>query len=311
MDYRTHNVCWDSLFEEVLIEIFSKLDFHSLISVASVCHSWRCVAHYPECWEYVRFCHHERFVNYHIKETVISDLQYGLFRESEYMIKHVGAGAKSIWVHPLADDTMVQRIADRSPSIESISLRNYYRISTSALINLIQACKLLKFIDITFCSSISVSASLIEEIGLSCPGLVGINFGNINMTEEIATAIGKFMPKLNWLNLNGANISCEDLCMILDSCTELDYVSVKSCHRLIMKEELKNRATRIAEFYYSHALQFQSVPMPMPAICWPSQSVPIAMPAIGWPSQSMPMPMPAIGWPSQSMPHYYAGNRLG
>ncbi|XP_058094858.1 F-box protein FBW2-like isoform X3 [Magnolia sinica] len=233
MDYLAHNVCWDLLFEEALIQIFSKLDFDSLISVASVCYSWRCVAHYPECWDYVGFCHLERFLDHYIKETVISDLQYRLFRESEYMIKHVGAGAKSIWVHPVADDTMVQRIVDRCPSIESISLRYCNRNSPSALINIIQACKLLKFIDIKFCGAVNfcspLSTLLIEEMGQSCPSLVGINLGCLQVTEEMAIAIGKFLPKLKWFNLNAATISCEVLCIILDSCTELDHVSVRGC----------------------------------------------------------------------------------
>ncbi|XP_058094856.1 F-box protein SKIP1-like isoform X2 [Magnolia sinica] len=233
MDNRAGIVCWASLIDGVLIEIFSKLDFDSLISVASVCHSWRCVAHYTESWDRVHFCHHERFVDNYIKETVAVDNQERLFRESKYMIRHVGAGARSIYVCRIADDTMVQMIADRCPSIESISLRYCNRNSPSALINIIQACKLLKFIDIKFCGAVNfcspLSTLLIEEMGQSCPSLVGINLGCLQVTEEMAIAIGKFLPKLKWFNLNAATISCEVLCIILDSCTELDHVSVRGC----------------------------------------------------------------------------------
>ncbi|XP_058092285.1 uncharacterized protein LOC131238684 [Magnolia sinica] len=249
MDNRAGNVCWASLIDGVLIEIFSKLDFDSLISVASVCHSWRCVAHYTECWDHVHFCHHERFVDNYIKETVAVDNQERLFRESKYMIRHVGAGAKSICVRPIADETMVQMIADRCPSIESISLRDCDQISPATLLNLIRTCKHLKLIDVKSCSAISTS--VIEEMGQSCTSLMGLNLGSLRVTEEVATAIGKFMPKLKWLNLSRTTISCEGLCSILDACTDLDHVSVNCCRRIIMKDELKNRVSRIAEFNYS------------------------------------------------------------
>ncbi|XP_058092592.1 F-box protein SKIP1-like [Magnolia sinica] len=250
MDKGAGNVCWASVIDGVLIEIFSKLDFDSLISAASVCHSWRCVAHYPECWDCVHFNHYERFLDNYIKETAIPTVnRERTFRESEYMIRHVGAGAKSICVRRIADDTTVMMIADRCPSIESISLRDTDRISPAALLNLIRTSKHLKLIDVKFCKA--VSASLIEEMGQSCPSIVGLNLGHQRVTEDMATAIGKFMPKLKWLNLNNATISSEVLYKILDSCTELDHVSVIRCRKLIMNDELKNRSSRIEEFKYS------------------------------------------------------------
>ncbi|XP_058094852.1 F-box protein SKIP1-like [Magnolia sinica] len=268
MDNRAYDVCWALLFEEILIQIFSKLDFESLISVASVCHSWRSVAHYPECWDCIQLYHQERFVDNCIKETEETEkpeYQDRLFKESEYMIRHVGGGVKSICVHPIADDTMVQMIADRCPSIESISLRDCGRISPAALLNLIRTCKHLKFIDVKFCSA--ASASVIQEMGQSCPSLVGLNLGHLRVTEEMSTGIRKFMPKLKWLNLNSATIYRDVLFSILDSSTELEYVSIRCCHpRLIMDDELINKARRIEEFKYTReiyvGLRFPSIRIP-------------------------------------------------
>ncbi|XP_058092284.1 uncharacterized protein LOC131238680 [Magnolia sinica] len=185
--------------------------------------------------------------------------RYRLFRESEYMIRHVGDRAKSICVHPIADDTTVRMIADRCPSIESISLRECVRISPASLLYLIHACKHLKLIDLTFCSA--VSASMIKEMGQSCPNLVGLNLGRLQVTEEMARKMGKFMRKLKWLNLNNATISSRDVCNILDSCNELHHVSLRWCHQLIMNDELHNRVSSIAEFVYS-PLPICRVPSP-------------------------------------------------
>ncbi|XP_058094859.1 uncharacterized protein LOC131240585 [Magnolia sinica] len=250
MDNKAQSACWASIIQEILIQIFSNLDFASLVSVSRVCRSWRCVAHFQECWDRIYFAHNEIFLENNIKESLVPDHQARLCRESVYVIRYAGFGAKSIFVSPLADDMMLQMIADRCPSIESISLRGCERISETAFLKLIRTCKDLKLVDLKLW--LAVSASTIEEMGRSCPSLVGLNLGGQQVTTAMAIAIGKFMPKLKWLNLNNAIISSNILCSILDSCTELEYVSALWSHGLFMYDELRSRANRIAEFKHSH-----------------------------------------------------------
>ncbi|KAL5990342.1 hypothetical protein ACLOJK_011241 [Asimina triloba] len=211
MDRKVQGVCWASTNPDTLIQIFSKLDHDSLLSAARVCRAWCSVSNYPECWDFVHSSKHNRFLDNNIKETGIPDHDR-LVEQSAYIFRYAGVRAKSISVFPEADDSMLQKIADRCPSIESISLRDCTHISAAAIAYLAHTCKHLKLIDLNlagarkylqisglhgFQSRAAAAVTVIEEIGRSCPDLVGINLSGWRVTREMATAIGTFMPKLN------------------------------------------------------------------------------------------------------------------
>ncbi|KAL5990341.1 hypothetical protein ACLOJK_011239 [Asimina triloba] len=211
MDRKVQGVCWASTNPDILIHIFSKLDHDSLLSAARVCRAWCSVSNYPECWDFVHSSKHNRFLDNNIKETGIPDHDR-LVEQSAYIFRYAGVRAKSISVCPEADDSMLQKIADRCPSIESISLRDCTHISAAAIAYLAHTCKHLKLIDLNlagapkhlqisglhgFQSRAAAAVTVIEEIGRSCPDLVGINLSRWRVTREMATAIGTFMPKLN------------------------------------------------------------------------------------------------------------------
>ncbi|KAL5990338.1 hypothetical protein ACLOJK_011236 [Asimina triloba] len=239
---------WASAIPDILVQIFSKLDLDSLLAAASVCHSWRRVDHFPECWDFIHLSHWEQFLGNRIKETHIPDYRR-LRRESDLIIRHAGDKAKLLFAPPGADDATVQMIVDRCPSIESLSLRDSYKISPASLLHLICTCKHLRLVDLRRCWL--PSASMIEEMGESCKNLVGLNLGGWRLTQEMATAVGKSMPKLKWLSINDATVSSDALCSILDSCTELQYLSVVRSHQLNMNDAVRSRASRISQFNYS------------------------------------------------------------
>ncbi|XP_058103643.1 F-box protein FBW2-like [Magnolia sinica] len=240
-----HLIHWSDLIQEALIYIFSMLDFDSLIAVTHVCRSWRDAAIYPECWDSVHLTLHQNFLDRFIRDAGPLDLKT-LNSMSIHVLERSGTRARSICIDSIASDQMIDTIAARSPSIESLSLRNCNSISSSKFSKLILTCKNLKFIDISSCNI--TTAKTIEEIGENCLSIVGLNLAHLQVTEEMLIAMGKFMPKLKWLNLNNTPITNNSLCSILHSCNELQYLSAMWCPRLDPNKEIMDMAMNIAEF---------------------------------------------------------------
>ncbi|KAL5996851.1 hypothetical protein ACLOJK_007773 [Asimina triloba] len=245
-----HLVDWADLLQEALILVFSKLDFNSLAAAAQACRSWQAAAHSPECWEPVHLALHLSFLDQFIKDQARPTDADELHSMSLHVLAHGGAGTKALCFDSIATDEMLLKIATRFPSIESISLRNCKGISPAAFSQLISSCKNLRFIDISFCSSSNASPKTIEEMGRCCPSLVGLNLAHMELTEEMAAAIAKSLPKLKWLNLNSSWITNNDLCCILESCNELQYLNAMWCPRLYPEQEVLDMAARVKEFKF-------------------------------------------------------------
>ncbi|ERN15926.1 hypothetical protein AMTRI_Chr07g76370 [Amborella trichopoda] len=250
MEMQAYQRSWESLPEEILLHIFSGLhDFDSLEVASLVCSSWHQASLNRTCWDPLQISDHNAFLSSLIKEEETpKDPMHRLNQKALFVVRRCGSRAKSVSARSCVDDAILREIAQRCPSIESLSLRDCTKVSGKALCQMLRIWKELKFVDLRGSNCLSTEA--IEEIEGTCPNLEGLNYGG-SISYEMAEAIGKKFPNLKWLNISGSGIDGSGLRCIMESCRDLEHLNVMGCGRLILDFELSFQARGIHEFKFS------------------------------------------------------------
>lgn len=145
--------------------------------------------------------------------------------------------------------------AQRCPKLEVLSIKSSQSISDVAVVEVAKRCPLLKELDISFCHEIShLSLSL---IGRNCPYLIVLKRNYMNWldpsqhrgivpneyldacpqdNDSEADAIGKFMPKLEHLELKFSKLSGKGLALISEGCLNLEYLDLSGCANLTSRD---------------------------------------------------------------------------
>ncbi|GKG12522.1 putative F-box/LRR-repeat protein 23, partial [Tanacetum coccineum] len=96
----------------------------------------------------------------------------------------------------------------------------------------------------------SISEEAIETAGSYCPMLrtLKVNQRSIDYSgegcEEMAMAIGKFLPELRHLELIGDTLSDIGLKAILDGCRHLESLDLRDCLNIDLKGDMVKRCSQ-------------------------------------------------------------------
>ena len=129
---------------------------------------------------------------------------------------------------------------DRSSQLRCLTLVDFY---TDDLCFAIE--KLPRLEELHLYMSNTLFPGDFETFGISCPMLKSFTYSN-NSTEhgeisDHAVAIGKTMPNLCYLRLNGHRIENYGLEAILDGCSKLELLELGECSGLDLRGDLSER----------------------------------------------------------------------
>lgn len=229
---------WSELPLDVLASVFVKLGaVDVLMGAGLVCHSWLEAAKVPSLWRYVDMEHHDvlRGKKKKSRDVLCAMAKAAVDRSNGQL--EVFAGSEFV------TDQLLKYIAERSPSLKSLSL-DYCNVSNEAFTELIIKFPLLEELLISLCPFVDGDAY--EVTSRACAQLKRLMLRQGSYGGERDGALGiETMHELRYLTLVGSDITTEELVAIIDGCPHMERLCVRNCCNIVVDGALRAKCSRI------------------------------------------------------------------
>ncbi|GAB2280786.1 hypothetical protein Dimus_015411 [Dionaea muscipula] len=148
----------------------------------------------------------------------------------------------SISIEHFATDHLLMYIADRSSGLKCLRFACCY--SLSEISNAVKKLPLLEELELTLCS---VTEEEIKAVGLSCPLIKTFKLNHQGSrdpyfaNDKEAFYIAETMPRLRNLQIIGNGLTNSGLEALLNGCTYLESLDIRSCFHIDLSGDLGNR----------------------------------------------------------------------
>lgn len=229
---------WSKLPPDMLVLVFAKLGaVDVLMGAGLVCHSWLEAAKEPSIWRNVDMEHHDvlRGKKKKSRDVLCAMAKAAVDRSKGEL--EVFAGSEFV------TDQLLEYIAERSPSLKSLSL-DYCHVSNEAFTELIIKFPLLEELLISLCPFVNGDAY--EVTSRACAQLKRLMLRQGSYGGESDGALGiEMMHELRYLTLVGSDITTEELVAIIDGCPHLERLCVRNCCNIVVDGALRAKCSRI------------------------------------------------------------------
>ncbi|ERM93895.1 hypothetical protein AMTRI_Chr12g238500 [Amborella trichopoda] len=241
---------WSNLTLVCLIDIFSKLTFEERwTGPMLVCKSWFSACKDPSFFETLDLEPFFKDRNY-----TISWWSPQFEKKIDSMVRSVASwscgGLKEIRIRHCSDEALAFA-AERSPALQVISIKSSPNVTDASIFKVANHCSLLKDLDISYCHNISHES--IRLIGLKCRNLTILRRNMLNWLDpsqlsglipseyvnsapqcgdEEAAVFAKFMPRLEYLEIQFSRITPKGLELIAQGCLDLAQLDLFGCANL-------------------------------------------------------------------------------
>ncbi|VAH43392.1 unnamed protein product [Triticum turgidum subsp. durum] len=229
---------WSELPLDVLASVFAKLGAVDILMGAGlVCHSWLEAAKVPSLWRYVDMEHHDvlRGKKKKSRDVLCAMAKAAVDRSNGEL--EVFAGSEFV------TDQLLKYIAERSPSLKSLSL-DYCNVTNEAFTELIIKLPLLEELLISLCPFVDGDAY--EVTSRACAQLkrLMLRQGPYGGIRDGALGI-EMMHELRYLTLVNSDIMTEELVAIIDGCPHMERLCVRNCSNIVVDGTLRAKCSRI------------------------------------------------------------------
>ncbi|XP_030459011.1 F-box protein SKIP1 [Syzygium oleosum] len=248
------NSDWAELTHECLINVLSRLTSEQLwTGPMLVCKSW------------LRAC-----ADPSLHSAFDLEARFGSSRESirwwspeferrvDAMLRSVvgwsGGGLAAIRARHCSDRAL-DLVAERCPSLQVLSIKSCQNVTDASMARIASRCTNLRELDISYCYEVSHESLVL--IGRSCPNLKVLKRNLMNWLDPSqhegvvpegylnacpqdgdseAAAIGKFMPRLEHLEIRFSKLTARGLSSICDGCLDLVHLDLSGCANLTSRD---------------------------------------------------------------------------
>ncbi|XP_058752623.1 F-box protein SKIP19-like [Vicia villosa] len=223
MENTTRKPNWLELPRDVTLNILQRLHTVEVITSAClVCPLWWNICRDPYMWRTILMSefYHARGMDW------VKMCQYAVDRSCGQL--------EDIYIHMFGNDELLEYIADRASNLRRLRIVNCDKLSDKGFIEAVKKLPLIEELDI---SNNYLSKHSFEAVGLCCPLLKTLTYGNDVSIDQNAEAfvIAKTMPGLRSLTISGWRLTSVGVVAILDGCSLLESLNLKSCYYMSSK----------------------------------------------------------------------------
>ncbi|KAK6942310.1 Leucine-rich repeat, partial [Dillenia turbinata] len=248
------NSDWADLTHECLINILSRLTFEDRWrGPMFVCKSWLYTCRDPSLLSVLNIDSYFEAApessrwwspdfERKIDAMLMSVVNWGSQSVSEIRVRH-------------CSDRALALVAQRCPKLQVLSIKSSPNVTDAGMANIASGCRMLRELDISYCYEISHES--IALIGRSCPNIQILRRNLMNWLDPSqhvgivpneylnacpqdgdseASAVGKFMPHLEHLELRFSKLSARGLTLISEGCPNLEYLDLSGCANLTSRD---------------------------------------------------------------------------
>ncbi|XP_030523467.2 F-box protein SKIP1-like [Rhodamnia argentea] len=163
-------------------------------------------------------------------------------------------------------DRALNLVAERCPSLQVLSIKSCPKVTDESMARIASHCTNLRELDISYCDEVSHESLVL--IGRNCPNLKVLKRNMmewLDPSEDVtcpedcdseAAAIGKFMPRLEHLEIRFSMLTAKGLTSICDGCLDLMHLDLLGCAYLTRRDivdatsKLKNLKDKVQPNFY-------------------------------------------------------------
>ncbi|KAM7268887.1 hypothetical protein ACFE04_011053 [Oxalis oulophora] len=261
------NSDWAELTHECLINILSRLTLSDRwTGPLFVCKSWFNACKDPSL--YTTFDLDPQFGSTH-ESTRWWTIEFQ--RKIDSMLRSVvtwssgGHGVSLLSVIRVrhCSDFSINLVAERCPNIQVLSIPSCQNVTDVSMTNIAYKCPKITELDISYCYEISHES--LAMIGRNCPNLKTLKRNLMNWLDPSqhvgivpdeylnacpqdgdaeATAIGKFMPHLEHLEIQFSKLTARGLGSICEGCPNLKYLDLSGCVN-VTSRDISNATSKV------------------------------------------------------------------
>ncbi|KAJ8768056.1 hypothetical protein K2173_020996 [Erythroxylum novogranatense] len=241
---------WSELTHECLINILSRLNLeHRWRGPLFVCKSWLGACKDPTL--------HTTFDLESLFDSSAESPRWwspDFERKIDFMLlSAVGWSQGSLTVIRArhCSDRSLNSVAERCPNLQVLSIKSSPNVTDLSMLQIAFNCTKLQELDISYCYEISYES--LVTIGRNCPnlkvlkrnlmnwldpsqhrGIVPVEYLNARPPDgdSEAGAVGKFMSRLQHLELQFSKLSARGLALICEGCLDLEFLDLHGCANL-------------------------------------------------------------------------------
>ncbi|KAI3954273.1 hypothetical protein MKW98_018097 [Papaver atlanticum] len=170
-----------------------------------------------------------------------------------------GINIKEIRIRHCSDQSL-SFVAQRCPNLQVLSIKCSPNVNNASIGKIASHCPMLTELDIGYCYEISHES--LELIGSNCPNLKILKRYLLNSSQHVGivpneylnacpqdgnvevSAIGKFMPNLEHLEIRFSKLTVHALATISEGCVKLEYWDLCGCANLTSRD-IENASTNL------------------------------------------------------------------
>ncbi|KAF8035613.1 hypothetical protein BT93_C1602 [Corymbia citriodora subsp. variegata] len=152
-------------------------------------------------------------------------------------------------------DRALDLVAERCPNLQVLSIKSCQSVTDASMARIASRCTNLRELDISYCYEVSHESLVL--IGRNCPNLKVLRRNLMNWLDPSqhegvvpseylnacpqegdseAAAIGKYMPRLEHLEIRFSKLTAKGLTSICDGCLDLMHLDLLGCAKLTSRD---------------------------------------------------------------------------